>query len=248
MFNNYMNINRTSNLQDVPELYEKIDFKMFYRARVCDTHDPMKLGRVRIRIPSIHGTTKSKGTYIEDNSLPWAYPGVMFGAGNDMGNYIIPEKGTIVFVTFEAGDPAKPIYFGGVPTKFADGKEINDNIGVFEGKSQKVRSDDYITDIKNDSEKVIYKSFKGATIIIDDKDGKEYIKIIDQAGQQIIMQNDGESLNRRQDKTNPPPSASIKIVSNGKVEIDAETFKLNTKRNEFDIYDYDVKLNKEVDS
>lgn len=112
MFNNYMSINKSSDIRDVPALYEKVDYKMFYRALVCNTHDPKKLGRVQIRVPSIHGTKNSKGTFIEDASLPWAYPGIMFGAANDMGNFIVPEKGTIVFVTFEAGDSSKPIYFG----------------------------------------------------------------------------------------------------------------------------------------
>lgn len=244
MFNNYMNINPSNDIRDIPELYEKVDFKMFYRALVCNTHDPKKLGRVQIRVPSIHGTLKSKGTYIEDESLPWAYPGIMFGAANDMGNFIVPEKGTIVFVTFEAGDASKPIYFGGIPTKIGNEKEIGDTTGVFDGKSQKVKTDDYPTDIQNDSERILYKSLKGATILIDDKDGNETIKIIDQAGQQIIMENKGQSLPRRGNKTNPPVSASVKIVSNGNVCIDSDTFELKTNKNYIDIYDTDVKLNR----
>lgn len=132
----------------------------------------------------------------------------------------------------------------GIPTKIGNDKELNDNYGVFDGQEQIIKTDDYITDIKNDSERVLYKSFKGATILIDDKDGKETIKIIDQAGQQIIMENNGDSLPRRKSNTNPPASASIKIISNGNVCIDSDTFEVKSRKNYIDIYDSDVKLNR----
>lgn len=245
MFNNYMNIRPTTDLTKMDAAFDKPNYNAFYRGIVVDTHDPQDLGRVRIRIPSMHGMPGRSSSFLYDDELPWATPAIFLGAANDMGTFIVPEKGTRVIVSFELNDPNHPIYFGGIPTKIGYKKTINDTTGVFNGEEQDVLNDDRLSDIKTGSERVIYKSLKGATIVLDDRDGKEYIKIIDQAGQQIIMQNDGEGLNRRGGTTNPPASASIKIVSNGKVEIDADTFKLNTNRNEIDIYDYDVKLNKE---
>lgn len=245
MFNNYMNVRPTTNLTDMSKAFEKPNFNAFYRGIVVDTHDPQKLGRVRVRIPALHGVPDSSASYLYDEELPWATPAIFPGAANDMGMFIVPEKGTRVLVSFELNDELHPIYFGGIPTKIGQEKQLGSEQGVFNGESVKVTTDDRISDIKNGSEKIIYKSLKGATILLDDKDGKEYIKIIDQAGQQIIMQNEGESLPRREGNVNPPSSASIKIISNGKVEVEAETFKVKSNRNEIDIYDYDVKLNKE---
>ena len=64
----------------------------FYRAVVVDNQDPDGAGRVRLRIPQLLGT----------NNTGWAYP--MTYAG------ISPEVNDLVWVSFEGGDPAFPIY------------------------------------------------------------------------------------------------------------------------------------------
>lgn len=64
----------------------------FYRAIVVDNQDPDGAGRVRLRIPQLLGT----------NNTGWAYP--MTYAG------ISPEVNDLVWVSFEGGDPAFPIY------------------------------------------------------------------------------------------------------------------------------------------
>ena len=74
----------------------------------------------------------------------------------------------------------------------------------------------------------MYKSLKGSTILINDKDGEESLKIIDAAGQQIIMKNTSEeALPRRGNSVNPPETASIDIISNGNINLNGNNVNLN---------------------
>ena len=73
---------------------------------------------------------------------------------------------------------------------------------------------DSIIDIKNNTERVIYKSLKGAVIMIDDYDSEEYIKIIDQSGQEIMMQNYDVPLDRRGSDLGVSNKSKITITNN----------------------------------
>lgn len=247
---NLNNINM-SGYPDLNRNYEKnqVNYNAFYRGLVVNTKDPKHLGRVKVRIPSIHGVNPNLSTYyISDSALPWATPAVMFASGNDMGNFVIPEKGTRVFVSFECNDRTKPVYFGGIPSLIGEPKIYNDQQHVFNGEEQTIYTNDLNKDMKNYSERVIYKSFKGATIILDDYDGKEYIKIIDQSGQVFEMGNEsGVSLPRRSGNTTPPEDSKpyVKITNNlgdeilmkkGEISISTNKFTLNAQ--ETNLQDY----------
>ena len=55
---------------------------------------------------------------------------------------------------------------------------------------------------------------------MNDKDGKECLKIIDAAGQQIILENNStEPLDRRGNRTNPPKTASMTLKTNGNLNL-----------------------------
>lgn len=234
----------TTNLTDAKELRKEIgvdnefNYNAFYMAIVEDTNDPLKLGRVRIRIPALHGGTKDNSFYIENEALPWAKPAILNGAGNDVGQFIIPTKGTRVFVTFEYNNRTHPIYFGGVITNVKKStKQYNDNEEIFEGQEFTISTDDRIKDIDGEAYQVIYKSFKGATILVNDKDGEETLKIIDAAGQQITMKNSSEyALPRRENSTNPPTSASIEVTTNGELALNCDN--LNLQANDTNLSDY----------
>lgn len=184
---------------------EGVNYNAFYMAIVIDTNDELELGRVKIRIPAIHGIKSYQSYYTPDEGLPWARPGVFNAAGNDMGQFIVPQKGNRVFVTFEADSPSNPIYFGGIPTIIGNTPKIyNDNPDIYSGMPIEITDDDKIKDKHADkSNQVVYKSFKGATIEINDKDGQETIRIIDASGQIFemgVLDPDGTPLPRRGDK------------------------------------------------
>lgn len=70
-----------------------------YRGIVADRDDPDHQGRVRLIVPGI----------IDDPTDYWA-PNRGVYSGKNYGAHIIPNTGDIVWVTFEYGDPNKPIY------------------------------------------------------------------------------------------------------------------------------------------
>ena len=84
----------------------------FYRAIVANNKDLSRLGKVQVRIPSLHGSNND----MPDKSLPWATPGCMLGASYKEGMWIIPKVGDIVICGFEAGDEKSILYFGSLYT------------------------------------------------------------------------------------------------------------------------------------
>lgn len=75
-----------------------------YIGTVEDNEDPLKLGRLKVRIPMIFGNIK-----VED--LPWCEPCFPYGY-NDTGIFFIPEKSALVSIMFLNGSQYKPIWNG----------------------------------------------------------------------------------------------------------------------------------------
>jgi uncharacterized protein involved in type VI secretion and phage assembly len=72
-----------------------------YRGVVTENQDPLKMGRVKARVPDVLGKEPSG----------WALPCMPFG-GNNMGFYAIPDVDARVWMEFEQGDPDYPIWSG----------------------------------------------------------------------------------------------------------------------------------------
>ncbi len=72
-----------------------------YRGIVADNLDPLELGRVRVAVPTVLGGAGSA----------WAMPCVPY-AGPLVGFCMAPPIGAAVWVEFEGGDPAHPIWSG----------------------------------------------------------------------------------------------------------------------------------------
>lgn len=106
-----------SSVQDMLATVKKYGFEYFglyygnYRGVIVNNQDPQKLGRVQIRIPQIAGDNKHEY---------WAWPKGQ-PAGEDFGDFMIPPKGSPVWVEFENGDPQHPIWSGGHWGKSAAG-------------------------------------------------------------------------------------------------------------------------------
>lgn len=178
-----------------------------YRGVVEDDNDPEYVGRVRVRVPSMHGVRSSDPNKYNTDFIPtWGLPWSVVcnvGAGFDQGSYITPEVGSTVIVGFEDDNPDKPVVLGGVFGTGSTGSKDLGNLGdrlpdeTYEASTYK-KSDgvypqrlgiretpsDAFDDPKN---KIIYKSPKGATISIIENDGIESVNIVDHAGQVIRM-------------------------------------------------------------
>ncbi len=74
---------------------------------VVSTEDPLKLGRIRARVPQVYGDPVSETEFIPDSDLPWAIPSLSvhdYHAGFAIGDG--------VWVEFWGGNSAFPIWCG----------------------------------------------------------------------------------------------------------------------------------------
>lgn len=238
------------------KLTPKTELNAMYIGLVEDTNDPRGLGRIKVRIPALHGTNGSQSYYMPTKQIPWATPALLNGGTNDMGQYIIPVKGSQVMISFELNSFNKPVYFGTVPSNTSGKtKYYNDNNAIYSGNSIDIKNNDRIKDLNNsgsnatraarktDKEKmttgktVLYKSLKGATIMIDDSDGSESIVFMDANGQVLRLgNNSGTALPRRGNKTTPSSGASTYMsLSNGQgdaVTVTKGNINIKTSNNE----------------
>ena len=91
----------------------------FYRGVVEDNNDPLKAGRVRIRVFGLHTEKKSKDETegIPTEELPWAEPclSITEGSISGFGVWSVPLQGSHVMVFFENANPFQPRYFASMP-------------------------------------------------------------------------------------------------------------------------------------
>ncbi|MBI4650385.1 hypothetical protein HY745_03685 [Candidatus Desantisbacteria bacterium] len=146
--------------------HEKVENKYYgkYRAIVTDNMDPKKLGRVKVKVPSLLG----------EHEIGWAMPCFPYGGGADRGYYMIPENDDGVWVEFEAGDISYPIWSGTWWAKDETPKGVEDA--------------EPVPDIK------MIKSKSGNIIQLDDTSGSESISIIDKSGNKVVMKSESISI------------------------------------------------------
>ena len=96
-------MNGTDDLLLTSQMAEFIRTRHFgkYRGIVSNITDPQNVGRIRAKVPAIFGEEES----------PWAMPALPF-AGPKHGLVLLPEVNDGVWIEFEAGDPASPIWSG----------------------------------------------------------------------------------------------------------------------------------------
>lgn len=125
-----------------------------YRAFVFSNEDPENVSRLKLVIPQIAG---------DEPYEIWAFPKGVF-SGENYGVQVLPQKGDLVWVEFEMGDPQVPIWSHGhfgENEKPTDKKYTDKNSYWFQtpkGHSIMI----------NDTEEYIYAGLKG---------DKKYIKI-----------------------------------------------------------------------
>lgn len=169
---------------------------ILHRGVVEDNVDPLKIGRVRVRIFGIHSEKNekagSKFEFVKTSELPWAevMGGTGFGLVGGVGLSSVLHQGTWVWVMLENNDPNKPVVCGtihGVNSeapagKAASGKGFFDPDGKFPPASSASRSDmnkkldDAYTTMQ------VIETQCGHIIELQDTGGKERIKITHKTG------------------------------------------------------------------
>ena len=74
--------------------------------------DPEKLGRLKVRVPTVYGIQGDQIGAVTVDNLPWALPMGMPAGGSDAsgGLSMLPEVGDQVAVQFLDGEPEKPVW------------------------------------------------------------------------------------------------------------------------------------------
>ena len=169
-----------------------------YRAFVRDNNDPERLGRVRLEIPAVLGSGR-------ENWSEWAAPCFPYGGNDDTGMFLVPEEGASVWAEFEGGVVQHPIWTGVWLAKSNPGEQPEESKRTCANafchdcedkvEHQANRHDDlehkkyhghppyYCPRLK-----VLLKTETGHTILADDRDGDELLRIIDRAGQILTME------------------------------------------------------------
>jgi len=151
--------------------------------------DPQHLGRLQVRVYELHGDTRN----IPDADLPWAFTVSFLGGFYDGGSHTPYPVGSSVLVVFEQGLPDKPWVLGGVPKRpqGPTGPWKYGRAGESMGQwLPKDKDTDVPTDTRENREETKYVTFKtpkGATLVIEERDGQEYLRLIDRAGQVVEM-------------------------------------------------------------
>lgn len=130
-----------------------------YRGFVIDNNDPDNYGRLKLKVPQIYGSQ------LMDY---WAWPKGVF-SGKGYGLQCTPQKGDMVFVEFEMGDPKKPIWtfghFGRTTDSLKEKPPELSDIGNFWFKTPKGN----LVEFDDTHESIRITDCNGTTLIFKDK-------------------------------------------------------------------------------
>ncbi|HWI09409.1 MAG TPA: phage baseplate assembly protein V [Solirubrobacteraceae bacterium] len=95
-----------------------------YEGVVTDVDDPLKIGRLRARVPAVLGEQIDSG---------WALPCAPSGGGKERGMLFLPQVGDTVWIEFAAGDVSRPIWVGtfwGAPDSTGGADDLGSETGA----------------------------------------------------------------------------------------------------------------------
>ncbi|MFI5910937.1 phage baseplate assembly protein V [Dactylosporangium sp. NPDC051541] len=155
----------------VAGLVEKVERRFFgkYRGIVVENEDPYRLGRLKVKVPSVLGRDVVTG---------WATPCAPYGGAVDRGFLFIPEREAQVWVEFEEGDLEFPIWAGTFWTGSSPDNTPVPRPQAADGQEEQQAQDP--------PTRKIIKSAKGHTIQFEDKDSAELVTIVEAVNGNVI--------------------------------------------------------------
>jgi len=201
----------------VANLIEMIERRFYgkYRGIVVDNQDPAKLGRLKLRVPSVLGADVTTG---------WAMPCTLYGGKTDQGVLFIPDVGAGVWTEFEEGDLEFPIWVGTYWSQPDGDSELP--------KPNKAEDGTEESTIQDPPTAKIIKTAKGHTIQFEDADGAEMVLICEgRLGHFIAMDKDGICITDASGNTIKCTKAGIKVTdaNDNVIEMSDSAFTLTAK-------------------
>jgi uncharacterized protein involved in type VI secretion and phage assembly len=129
-----------------------------YRGFVADRDDPERLGRLRVRVPSL----------LADALPGWAWPVTPYG-GAGIGLFALPQPEDIVWVEFMEGDLAHPLWSGCAWAKPGGNSEL-----------PRDALDSY-------PDAVVLRTASGHAVVLTDVNGQERITIRAAGGCELVL-------------------------------------------------------------
>ena len=124
---------------------------------VEDNKDPLKQGRVRVRVIGLHSENKSPSNTdgIPTADLPWAIPGnpIFEGSNSGYGFFSVPIQGSMVALFFIGDDHNYPCYFASIPAYPKEKRSASKGFSDPDGKyPDKTGEPDWNRDARNEGE------------------------------------------------------------------------------------------------
>jgi type VI secretion system secreted protein VgrG len=189
-----------------------------YVGTVEYNRDPYHWGRVQVRVDEVYGTKEETPS----NMLPWARV-MQFGGGfYDGGSHWIPPVGATVVVSFEKGDSDLPYVMGTIPKKPTKNNSYGrsgESMGPWGPGSYDT---DVPKEVKTDGEEttmVVFKTPKGAALVISEQDGNEFVRLIDRSGQMIEMISNVCSSDNQGNASQRGTVVAPGVIGSGKVTV-----------------------------
>ncbi|MER2623289.1 MAG: phage baseplate assembly protein V [Accumulibacter sp.] len=200
----------------VADLVERVEHRYYgkYRGTVVDNQDPAKLGRLKLKVPSVLGGDVVTG---------WATPCAPYGGATGQGFLFIPEVGAGVWTEFEEGDLEFPIWVGtfwSQPDAETEMPKPNQGSDGAEESS-----------VQDSPTRKIIKTLKGHTIQFEDKDGEEMVMIREaKNGHLITLDKNGIKI------TDGANGNSISMDKNGAIIEDKNQNRIEMTASAINIY------------
>jgi len=158
-----------------------------YRGEVYDNKDPEH--RKRLRIKCIAVLPDGDGS---EPILDWALPKSTFAGDQDVGDYIVPDEGSNVWIEFEQGDIDKPVWTGGWTSAPQDESHAPEAYLYKETGSTHDYWDEvnYGTEFREHPTNRVIRTTSGHMIELDDESGQLKVRIVDSAGQEILFRSE----------------------------------------------------------
>ncbi|MGW8374963.1 phage baseplate assembly protein V [Streptomyces sp. ODS28] len=171
----------------VAGLVERSELRFFgkYRGSVVDNDDPARLGRLRLRVPSVTGPEVVTG---------WATPCVPYGGTAGLGLLCVPEKEAGVWVEYEEGDLEFPVWTG---TYWVKQPQVGSQL-----PRPLTAKGEPGNEVQRPPTRKIFTTRKGHTLQFEDADGEEAVVLRDgEHGQLVVLDGDGISVTDRHGNT-----------------------------------------------